>query len=71
MEKVVIDELNKKRILTPCAYKAQEGIYNRDITEKNKLWTARQLDAILKNQVYTGDLIQGKKKRISHRILLL
>ena len=64
----VVDELNKKEIPTPSVYFAEEGIYNYTITESKKIWTRQKLDIILKNQSYTGDLVQGKTKRISHRL---
>ena len=59
----VVDELNKMQILPPALYKIDEGLYNYDIKETAKKWDAKKIDKILKNQSYTGDLVQGKRKR--------
>ena len=34
----------------------------------SKKWNAKKVDEILKNRTYTGDLIQGVRKKISHKI---
>ena len=62
-KKDVVDELNKMQILPPALYKIDEGLYNYDIKETAKKWDAKKIDKILKNQSYTGDLVQGKRKR--------
>lgn len=67
-KKDVVVELNKMEILPPALYKVDEGLYNYEIKEKMKKWDTKKLDKILKNQSYTGDLIQGKRKRISHKV---
>lgn len=67
-KKDVVNELNKMEILPPALYKVDEGIYNYEIKEKMKKWDTKKVDKILKNQSYTGDLIQGKRKRISHKV---
>ena len=67
-KKDVIDELNKMQILPPALYKIDEGLYNYDIKETAKKWDTKKIDKILKNQSYTGDLVQGKRKRISHKV---
>ena len=64
----VIDELNKFGILPPRLYQMQDTDYNFKVTEKTKYWDSKKLDKILKNQTYTGDLIQSKKRTISHKI---
>ena len=46
----------------------QDTDYNFKVTEKTKYWDSKKLDKILKNQTYTGDLIQSKKRTISHKI---
>lgn len=33
----------------------------------DKIWSCKTIRDILKNQVYTGDLVQGKRKRISYK----
>ena len=67
-KKEVVDELNNLEILPPAMYKIDEGTYNYKIKKNMDKWNAKKLDKILKNRSYTGDLIQGKRRRISHKI---
>lgn len=64
----VVDKLNKYRILPPAIYKQYSGIINCKNYDITLLWNTQKLDGILKNQVYIGDLIQAKRKRLSHKI---
>ncbi len=64
----VVEELNELGILPPALYKIEESTYNYKVTESMKTWSTKKLDKILKNQSYTGDLVQGKRKKISHKI---
>ena len=66
--KEVIDELNRLNILPPAAYKIKKFNYNKKITNSMCRWDRKKIDAILTNEVYTGDLIQGKMQRISHKV---
>ena len=56
------NELNSNNVLTPASYK----IKNNNI-EVDKKWNVKMINVILQNRVYTGDLIQGKKKVESYR----
>ena len=58
----IADELNNNKVLTPYAYKMKN-----DNIEIDKKWNAKMINVILKNRVYTGDLIQGKKKVENYR----
>lgn len=58
-KKEIVDILNKKKIRTPM-----EHIKN---TNEGKKWNIDMINGILKNRVYTGDLIQQKRKRISFK----
>lgn len=58
----IANELNSNNVLTPASYK----IKNNNI-EVDKKWNVKMINVILKNRVYTGDLIQGKKKVESYR----
>ena len=58
----IADELNNNKVLTPYAYKMKN-----DNIEIDKKWNAKIINVILKNRVYTGDLIQGKKKVENYR----
>lgn len=58
----IAKELNKRGVLTPYTYKIKND--NIDIDKK---WNAKIINVILQNRVYTGDLIQGKKKVENYR----
>ena len=58
----IANELNKKNVLTPALYKTK----NNNI-QVDKKWNAKMINVILQNRVYTGDLIQGKKKVENYR----
>lgn len=55
----VVDILNKKKIKTPMEHIKK---FN-----DNKKWNIEMINGILKNRVYTGDLIQQKRKRVSFK----
>ena len=59
--------LNEAGILTPSHYKKMQG----KITHANLLgsgkWQTRTVGAILRSEVYTGDLVQGQTKTVDHR----
>lgn len=58
-KKGIVDILNNKKIKTPM-----EHIKN---TNKGKKWNTSMITGILNNKVYTEDLIQQKRKRISFK----
>ena len=58
-KKEIVNILNNKKIKTPMEY-----IRN---TNEGKKWNGSMITGIIKNKVYTGDLIQQKRKRISFK----
>jgi len=66
--KEVATELNNLGVLPPALYKIEETKYNYEIKDEMKKWNNKKLDKILKNQTYTGCLVQGKRKKISYKI---
>ena len=58
-KKEIVDILNNKKIRTPM-----EHIKN---TNEGKKWNVSMITGILNNKIYTGDLIQQKRKRISFK----
>lgn len=46
----------------------QNKTYKFEITEQMRKWDRKKIDKILQNRAYTGDLIQGKKRTISHKV---
>ena len=65
---VVVKLLNEADIPTPGYYHASCGLFSYD----NKLagsgvWQSRTVMKILADEVYTGDMVQGKTKTVGHR----
>lgn len=57
--------LNEENILCPSEYKKQCGLNYKNSNKMNttNYWTFSTIDKILKNQMYIGDMVQGKTKR--------
>ncbi|MCI8607786.1 MAG: recombinase family protein [Hungatella sp.] len=62
--------LNDLGVLNPAAYKKSKGShFFCPQGEKNDgLWSASSVAAILKNQMYTGTMVQGRQKVISYKV---
>ena len=58
----IANELNSNNVLTPASYKIK-----KNNIEVDKKWNAKMINVILKNRVYTGDLIQEKKNVENYR----
>lgn len=67
----IVQELNSRGILSPSAYKQQTGSKyvncNADASNAKGLWTQSTIAAILRNDMYTGTLVQGKSHHISYK----
>ncbi|MDD3453733.1 MAG: recombinase family protein [Bacilli bacterium] len=61
----IAKEFNNNHIPTPSIYLKQK--YNITVSKITKTWSIKVLDNILQNRIYIGDLIQGKRERISHK----
>ncbi len=61
--------LNAEGVLSPSAYKMKMyPSYKSPSKNATSLWSFSSVDRILSNEIYTGDMVQGKTKMISHRI---
>ena len=65
---VIVKRLNESGVLTPGYYHASCGLFSYD----NKLagsgkWQTWTVGKILADQVYTGDMVQGKHTNIGHK----
>lgn len=63
--------LNDRGILNPTAYKQQvlkNNYVNSSNLKGNTLWCDTTVSRILKNEMYTGTLIQGTKKMLSYKV---
>ena len=67
----IVQELNAQGILSPSAYKEKVGSKyincNADSSNSKGLWTQSTIAAILRNEMYTGTLVQGKSHHISYK----
>lgn len=61
----IANELNDNHILTPGKRLKERIKY--DFSLASDRWNTRTIDHILKNETYIGNLVQGKKTRISHK----
>lgn len=57
--------LNFEGILCPSAYKSEQGMnyHNSNKLVSTKYWTYSTINHILHNQMYIGNMVQGKTKR--------
>lgn len=61
----IIKNLELNNIPTPSIYmKTKHNIIVSKVSDK---WNTKMLDSILKNETYIGNLVQGKRTRISHK----
>lgn len=57
----IADQLNRKEILPPSAYKQSKGLnYHAPTATQDSGWTVNTIRRILQNRIYVGDLEQGK-----------
>lgn len=61
--------LNTKGIPNPTKYKQINGLNYVNSSQKNEfgLWNKTTIKRILKNQVYIGNMVQGKRKKINYK----
>ena len=65
-EKVVI-LLNEANILTPGVYAKEKGLISSEKLIGKGYWQTLTIAKILKNEIYTGDMIQGKSTKIGNK----
>ena len=61
--------LNDEKVPSPTAYKQQHGIHYH-IAAKNPnadLWSSPTVYQMLHNQLYVGDMVQGRHKKVSYK----
>lgn len=67
----IVQKLNDDGIVSPAEYKQQKGSKyvnsNADSSNSKGLWTQSTIAAILRNEMYTGTLVQGKSHHISYK----
>lgn len=66
----IADDLNTSGILSPAEYKKKQGQKYSTSFQGGKRckWSAQTIIRILKDEVYTGSLAQGKRVRVSYKV---
>lgn len=66
----IAKRLNELGIPNPTAYKRQKGLkyYNPQIYKNDGLWNEKTVRDILLNEMYIGNMVQGRQKVISYKI---
>ena len=66
--KVIADELNRLGVLTPRKYKESQGFKCNGFQNiKGGNWTAKAVNRIIENEVYIGNILQGKSITLSYK----
>ena len=62
--------LNELGIPSPASYKREKGMayQNSKSKEKESFWQDRTVRRILTNQIYCGDLVQGKNRVLNYKV---
>jgi len=64
--------LNDHGVVCPSVYKTSKGLnYVTPNSSDNPLWSVYTIDGILKNRVYVGDMVQGKRRKKSYKIHII
>ena len=61
----IINELKENNIPTPSIYLKEK--YDVIVSKISPKWNTKMIDSILTNKTYIGNLVQGKRTRISHK----
>jgi len=66
----IVKKLTSAGIPCPTAYKRQNGLnyYNPNTEKHSPLWSAKSITSILTNQMYLGNMIQGKQRIKSYKV---
>lgn len=69
--RAIVQKLNEQGIISPTEHKRRQGSKyvntNADSSNARGLWTQSTVAAILRNEVYTGALVQGRSHHISYK----
>ena len=61
--------LNEHGVLSPSEYKRSKGMnYKTTLTVNKAMWCERIINCILTHPIYTGDMVQGRRRVKSYKI---
>lgn len=68
----IAEELTKRKIKTPASYYnyvwTTKGINGNTLSQEKGIWFDTTVKSILQNQIYVGDTVQGKTKKINYKL---
>lgn len=66
----IADHLNAVGMLSPLEYKRRQGaLFYTSFQQKSVAkWSAQEINRILKNEIYTGKMVQGKESSPNYKI---
>lgn len=66
----IAEKLNERYVLPPKEYKQSQGIkfHAGFVSKDTPKWSAVQIGRILDNEVYIGNLLQGKEEVVSYKV---
>ncbi len=60
--------LNEHGIPSPSAYRRSKGLPVSSAVGDNPMWSARTIHEMLTNEIYTGDMVQGRHRVKSYKV---
>ncbi len=67
-KRAIAQRLNGLGVPNPTAYKQLQGLrYQNGFANPRGLWNKQTIARILQNEMYTGTLVQGKKRKVSYK----
>lgn len=65
----IADKLNTLSVPSPAEYKKLNSNFKANLQKKHEAkWSAKAVIRILKNEIYTGTLIQGKNTTVNYKV---
>lgn len=65
--RMIADKLNSEGINTPRFYHYEKMGRTNPLTEEKNVWGSATITQLLKNQVYIGNMVQGKRQVVSFK----
>src|SRR5699024_10874927 len=65
--RMIADKLNAEGINTPRFYHYEKMGRTNPLTEEKNVWGSATITQLLKNQVYIGNMVQGKRQVVSFK----
>ena len=66
----IVKQLNDAGIISPSHHKKQNGLITHENLIGTGKWQTFTINKILSDEVYTGDMVQGKTKKVGNRQVL-